>query len=429
MSLSVNTTLVTNLCTAIGYAHNAYIRVVGDNAHQTSPMYWLEQCKALVRGGNDLTTGIPTGSTVAVAAQGTPDNTVAITGGNVSVYGQTVAVSTAASYGTSATFSQTCTDGSALTLGQFYDCALAADHKGVLAVFRGAREDMTDTHERPVIPTGYVVLAMIRVKYQAGGTTVIQTADITPGVQLTSYSAPTNDPEARIFSDFDSGQQSLIGRKAVKGELGFAFTSLDNYIKTITASQGLGTNGQGLGLLAWAKSTHQTASPWDFPVGFMEFVRYIKNNKDASQRLATISFTGSGTATVTDLKKTVGFQDKLELVVTSVGGTGAAASTINVTTQTYGASSAIIWTATVPANQPNGTVINLASSGTAPLQDPLAGTAQLTAISGSTLLSSQPVGTYPPSTRLWTALVPTSPVTVVGGTSGDAFAVRNTGTL
>jgi len=428
MSLSVNTSLITSLCTAVGNSHNAYIRSVGDNAHATSPMYWLEQCKALVRGGNDLTTGIPTGSTVSVDAQGTPDNTVAITGGNVSVYGQTVAVATAASYGTSATFSQTCTDGSPLTSGQFYDCAVCADHKGVLAVFRGAREDMTDTHEQPVIPTGYVVLAKIRIRYGASGT-VIQNSDITNGTELTSYSAPSNDPEARIFSDFDAGQQALIGRKAVKAELGFALTSLDNYIKTITASQGLGTNGAGLSLAAWAKSTHQTASPWDFPVGFMEFYRYVKGGKDASQRLATIAFTGSGTATVTDLKKTIGFQDKLELIVTSVGGTGAAASTISVTTQTYGASTAIIWTATVPANTANGVVINLASSGTAPLQTPLAGTAQLTAISGSTLLASQPVGTYPPSTRLWTALVPTNPVTVVGGTSGDEFAVRNTGTL
>jgi hypothetical protein len=541
-TLSIDTTLLTNVCTWVGKAHNTYLAAVGDETHQSSPTYWVETVKSYVRGGNDVRTGMiatavtvpgaptlatatgstlgvgaykyqltfvvggetsggteasitttsgntnvnltaiplgPTGCTArgvyrtavggatgteklvayindntsttytdsladgslgaaiptsnlsgtpTVAAQGSPNNTVNITGGSVQINGIPVAVATNATYGSSTIFTQTCTDGSPLTAGQFYDAAICVDHKGTLAVFRGPREDIANSNLLPPVPTGYCILARARINYQAGAT-VIQSADLVAGPILTAFAGSTNDAAARIFADFDAGQTNLISRKAVKAELGFAMTSLDNYVKTITASQGLGTNGAGLSFLAWAKSTHQTTTPWDFPIGFEEFVRYLKNGKDASQRLGTIVFTGSGTATVTDLKKVLGLQDQLELVVVSAGGTGSAASTITVTTQSYLASSAVIWQATVPANSPNGTVIKLASSGTAALQTPLAGTSQQTAITASPVLSAQPAGTYVPSTRIWTALVPTSPVTVVGGTSGDSFAVRNTGVL
>lgn len=544
-TLNVDTTLLTNVCTWIGKAHNQYIAVVGDETDPNCPMYWLEQVKSYVRGGNDVRTGmvaasvavpgaptlatasgttlgvgvykyqitfvvggetsggteasitttsnntnvnltnIPLGpagctqrgvyrtavggatgteklvayiadnttttytdstadgslganipttnqsGTPSVAAQGSPTNTVNITGGTVQIDGVLYSAPTNAAYGSASIWTQTCTDGSPLLAGQFYDAYLCVDHKGAYAVFRGKREDITNTPFAPAIPVGYCPIAAVRVNYQAGGTTLIQTADISVplGFILTAWGAQTNDPAARIFADFDTGQSKMIGRTAVKGELGFALTSLDNYVKTITASQGLGTNGAGQTFLTWAKATHQTSTPWDFPVGFEEYVRYIRNGKDASQRLATITFTGSGTATVTDLKKTIGLQDQLELVVTSVGGTGSASSVISVTTQSYGAASAIVWQATVPANSPNGTVIQLASSGTAALQTPIKGTASRTRISQSPVLSSQPAGTFPPSTRLWTSLVPTNPVTVTGGTNGDAFAVRNTGVL
>ncbi len=425
MALTVDTTLLTNVCTWIGQAHNSYIRVVGTEHDQNSPFYWLEVVKSYSRGGNDLSTGITAGSAISVAQVG-PGNTVNVTGGACTINGASVTAATNATYGSATIFPQTCTDGSALVAGQFYDAALCCDHLGVLTVFRGPREDRLDTEARPAIPDGYCLLAMIRILYQAS-TSVIATANITLGQTLTAYAAQTNDPAARIFADFDAGQTQLISRKAVKNELGFALTSIDKYIQSITASQGLGTNGAGLTLLAWAKSTHQTASPFDFPAGFAEFVRVLRNGADHSQRLATISFTGASTATVVDLKKVLGLADKLELIVTSVAGTGAAISTITVTVQSYGATNAIIYTAIVPANSPNGTVVALNATGTAAIQTPISGTAARTAILASNVLSAQPAGTVP--LRIYTALVASSPVSVVGGTNGDIFAVRNTGVL
>lgn len=425
MPLTIDTTLLTNVCTWIGRAHNAYIRVVGNEGSQQSPFYWLEAVKSYTRGGNDLTTGITAGSAVAVAQVG-PGVTVNVTGGAVTILGAAVTAATNATFGSSTIWGQTCTDGSALLAGQFYDAALCCDHLGVLTVFRGPREDRLDTEARPDIPQGFCILAMIRILFNGGGTS-IATANITLGQTLTAYAAQTNDPGARIFADFDAGQTALISRKAVKNELGFALTSLDKYIQSITASQGLGTNGAGLTLLAWAKSTHQTASPFDFPVGFAEFVRILRNGSDHSQRLATIAFTGSGTATVVDLKKVLGLQDKLELVVTNVGNTGAAPSTITVTTQITGATTATVYTASVPAASPNGTVIALTTTGTAATQTPIPGTAALAVISGSNVLSAQPPGTV--ISRVYTSLVATNPISVTGGTSGDTFAVRNTGVL
>lgn len=425
MALTIDTTLLTNVTTWVGRAHNAYMRVVGTEAHQNGPFYWLEAVKSYARGGNDLRTGITAGSAIAVAQVG-PGVTVNVTGGLVTIEGTSVTVATNATYGSSTIFTQTCTDGSPLLAGQFYDAALCCDHLGALIVFRGPREDRVDTEVRPDVPHGHCILAMIRVRYSAT-TTSITTADITLGQTLTAYSAPANDPHARIFADFDAGQTNLISRKAVKAELGFALTSLDKYVQTITASQGLGTNGAGLTLLAWAKTTHQTATPFDFPDGFAEFVRVLKSGKDHSVRLATIAFTGSGTATVVDRKKILGLQDLLELVVTNVGNTGGAPSTITVTTQITGATTATVYTASVPANTPNGTVIALTTSGTASTQTPIAGSAALAAIAASNVLAAQPAGTV--ISRVYTSLVATNPITVTGGTSGDTFAVRNTGVL
>jgi hypothetical protein len=425
MALTIDTTLVTNVTTWIGRAHNSYIRVVGTEHDQNSPFYWLEAVKSYCRGGNDLSTGITSGSLVAVAQVG-PGITVNVTGGAVTINGAAVTAATNATFGSSTIWGQTCTDGSALVAGQFYDAALCCDHLGVLVTFRGPREDRLDTEARPVIPDGYCLLAMIRILFNGGGTS-IATANITLGQTLTAYAAQTTDPAARIFADFDAGQTALISRKAVKNELGFALTSLDKYIQTITASQGLGTNAAGLTLLAWAKSTHQTASPFDFPTGFAEFVRVLRNGADHSQRLATIAFTGSGTATVVDLKKVLGLQDKLELIATQVGNTGAAASTITVTVQVTGATTANVYTANVPAATPNGTVIALTTTGTAATQAPIPGTAALAAITGSNVLAAQPAGTV--VARIYTSLVASSPISVTGGTSGDTFAVRNTGVL
>jgi len=426
MPLTIDTTLLTNVCNWVGRAHNAYIQAVGDEANQESPFYWLEAVKSYVRGGNDLTTGIAAGSALTVAAQGSPNNTVNITGGNVVINGQTVAVATNATYGNATIFSQTCTDGSALAPGQFYDLALCADHLAALTVFRGPREDRDDTEIKPNIPKGCVLLAMIRVVYQAGAS-VITTANITAGQTLTAYAAQTTDPAARMFNDFDAGQTKLISRSAVKSELGFALTSLDKYVQTVTASQGLGANSAGITLMAWAKATHQTGTPFDFPTGFAEFVRILRNGRDHSQRLATISFTGSGTATVVDLKKVLGYQDSLELVNTTGVSTGASSSSITVTVQTTGATTAVVYSANVPANTLNGVVIPLVQTGTAAVQTPIKGTALTTAINASPVLNAQPAGTV--ILRKYTSLVPSSPISVTGGTSGDSFAVRNSGVL
>jgi hypothetical protein len=425
MALTVDTTLVTNVCTWVGRAHNAYIRVVGNEGNQNGPFYWLEAVKSYARGGNDLTTGITSGSLVAVAQVG-PGVTVNVTGGAVTILGAAVTCATNATYGSSTIWGQTCTDGSALIAGQFYDAALCCDHLGVLTVFRGPREDRLDTEQRPDIPQGYCLIAMIRILYNGSGTS-IATANITLGQTLTAYAAQTNDPAARIFGDFDAGQAALISRKAVKNELGFALTSLDKYIQSITASQGLGTNGAGLTLLAWAKATHQTATPFDFPAGFAEFIRVLRNGKDHSMRLATVAFTGSGTATVVDKKQILGLQDAFEVVVTNVGSTGAAASTIAVTVQSTGGTTATTYTANVPPSQPNGTVIAMASTGTAAIQNPIPGTAANAVLTGSNVLAAQPAGVV--TTRVYTSLVASSPIAVTGGTSGDAFAVRNTGVL
>jgi hypothetical protein len=243
---------------------------------------------------------------------------------------------------------------------------------------------------------------------------------------LTNYTGAANDAEARLFGDFDAGQTRLVSRAAVKNELGFALTSLDRYVKTVTASQGL-NGGEGWTLLQWARTTHQTTTPWDFPHGFPEFVRVIKASKDPSQRLGTVTFTGSGTATVTDLKAVLGVQDQFELVVVTAGGTGAAASTVNATFQTTGATTAQIYSASVPANSPNGTIIAMLAGGSAAIQTPIPGSAILAVQSASTVLAAQPSGTIP--LRIYTSLVPSSPVTVTGGTSLDKFAIRNAGTL
>src|SRR5258708_7600509 len=128
MALTVDTTLLTNVCTWIGRAHNAYIRLVGSEGDQEGPFYWLEAVKSSIRGGNDLSTGITSGSALAVAAQGSPNNTVNITGGLVTVSGASVTVASNATYGSASIFTQTATDGSALIAGQFYDLALCADH-------------------------------------------------------------------------------------------------------------------------------------------------------------------------------------------------------------------------------------------------------------------------------------------------------------
>lgn len=425
MSLSIDTAMLTAVTTFVGRAHNAYIRVVGNEGNQNGPFYWLEAVKSYARGGNDLTTGITAGSAVAVAQVG-PGITVNVTGGAVTVLGAAVTAATNATFGSTATWSQTCTDGSALVAGQFYDAALCCDILGALVVFRGPREDRLDTEQRPDIPQGYCLLAMIRILFNGGGTS-IATANITAGQLLTAYAAPTNDPAARIFADFDAGQTKLISRSAVKNELGFALSSIDKYVQTVTASQGLGTNAAGLSLLAWAKSTHQTVSPFDFPDGFAEFVRVLRNGKDHSQRLATIAFTGSGTATIVDKKKVLGLQDALELIVTNAGNTGAATSIITVTTQVTGATTATVFSASVPANTPNGTVIALVATSTTAIQTPIPGTAALAVLAASNVLSAQPAGTV--ATRVYTSLVATSPIAVTGGTSGDTFAVRNTGTL
>ena len=426
MTLAIDRDLLTNVCTFVGRAHNRYIRVVGSESEEDGPFYWLEAVKSYARGGNDLKTGIPTTSLLTVAAQGSPTFTVNITGGDVTISGTTVAVSTAATYGSAAIFSQTCTDGSALTAGQFYDAAVCTDHLNVKAVFRGPREDRIDTEVRPPVPSGFCVLATVRVRY-SGTTTVIQTADITAGHALTAYAAQTDDPGARIFADFDAGQSKLISRTAVKHELGFALTSLDKYVKTITAALGLGTGGLGYGLLTWAKATHETVSPWDFPAGFAEYVRVLKNGKDHSMRLATVAFTGSGTATVVDKLVVLGNQETFDLVMTGVGTTGPVSSTVSVTTQTTGATLAVKYSATVPAGTTNGTVIRMTASGTAALQLPVPGTATLAAISASNVLAAQPAGTV--TARVYTSLVASSPIAVTGGTSGDTFAIRNTGVL
>jgi|GEM_PF-6015818 len=425
MSIAVDTTLLTNVCTWVGRAHNEYMRVVGNEGHQSGPFYWLEAVKSYCRGGNDLTTGITSGSLVAVAQVG-PGITVNVTGGAVTIQGAAVTCATNATFGSTATWSQTCTDGSALLAGQFYDAALCCDILGALTVFRGPRQDRVDTEVRPNIPQGYCLIAMIRILFNGGGTS-IATANITLGQTLTAYAAQTNDPGARIFADFDAGQSNLISRKAVKNELGFALTSLDKYVQTCTASQGLGTNGAGLTLLAWAKSTHQTATPFDFPAGFAEYVRILRNGKDHSMRLATVAFTGSGTATVVDKKQILGLQDQLEVVVTNVGSTGAAASTIAVTVQSTGGTTSTTYTASIPPSQPNGTVIQMASSGTAATQSPIPGTQDLAVISGSPVMAAQPPGVI--ITRVYTSLVASSPVTVTGGTNADTFAIRNTGVL
>lgn len=427
MSLTVDTTLLTNVCNWIGQAHNAYIRVVGHEGDQNSPFYWLENVKSYCRGGNDLSTGLTIGSLVNVAQVG-PGNTVNVTGGAVTINGAAVTCATNATYGSATIFSQTATDGSPMIAGDFYDAALCCDHLGVLTVFRGPREDRDDTELGPSVPDGYCKLATLRVLYNAGGTQ-IATANITMSPVLTSYPAQTNDAAARIFADFDAGQTALISRKAVKAELGFGLTSIDKYIQAVTASQGLGTAGAGLTLLAWAKTTHQTVSPFDFPAGFAEFVRILRNGKDHSQRLATIAFTGSGTATVVDLKKVLGLQDTLELVVTAAGGCGAATSTITVTVQTYAASVATIYSATVPASAANGLVIPLVATGSAATQAPIKGTKTRARVAASNVLAAQPAGTVIAAARFYTALVPTNPITVTGGTNGDTFAVRNTGVL
>jgi hypothetical protein len=541
MPLTIDTTLMTNVCNWIGQAHNSYIRVIGHEGDQNSPFYWLEAVKSYTRGGNDLTTGlvpaainttpgvasvataagttlgvglyryqitfvaggetaggteftittttsntnvamtaIPTGAagttgrkiyrtqvggatgterllgTLAgnitttftdniadaaivaatvvptVSTAGTPtvtsnsNATVNITGGTVQINGQLVLCPTNATYGSTSIFSQTATDQALMVGGDFYDAALCVDHLGAFTVFRSFREDRDDMEVRPTIPDGWCVLAWIRINQ--AGTTSIATGDITVAQVLTAYGAQTNDPAARIFADFDAGQTALISRKAVKNELGFALTSLDKYVLSVTASQGLGTNGAGLSLLAWAKSTHQTATPFDFPVGFAEFIRVLRNGKDHSQRLATISFTGAGSATVTDLKKILGAQDLLELVCTSATSTGAAPSTVTVTIQSYSGTTATIYTANVPANTLNGTVIALAATGTTTIQTPIKGTRHRTRISNSNILSAQPVGTVH-NLRVYTHLVQSNPVTVTGGTSGDNFSVRNTGVL
>ena len=426
MPLTLSTTLLTNACTWVGNAHNAYIRLVGDEASQNSPFYWLEAVKSYIRGGNDLTTGITSGSAIAVAAQGSPNNTINITGGLITVNNQSVTVATNATYGSATIFTQNCTDGSALLAGQFYDVAVCADHLGALSVFRAQREERADSELRPDVPSGYCMLALVRINF-TGGASAINTADITLGQVLTASVGSPNDPEARMFNDFDTGQTKLISRSAVKTELGFAITSLDKYVKAITASQGLGVAGAGLSFLQWAKTTHQTVTPFDFPPGFSEYIRALRSGKDPSQRLATITFTGSGTATIVDLKKVLGFQDKFELVCTNAGVTGGAVSTITITAQSTGATTAIVYTATVPAATPNGTIINFVATGTAALQLPIKGAAVLTALSASVVLGSQPPGTV--LAKIYTALVVSSPITVSGGTNGDAFAVRNVGTL
>jgi hypothetical protein len=425
----LDTSLLTNLTTAIGRAHVAYIRAVGanredDDGNEVGPFYWLQLCKSLVRGGNDLQSGIISGSAIALAAQGSATFTVNLTGGNMLVNGQTVAVSTNATYGSSAIFSQTCTDGSALASGQFYYAALCCDHLGVLSVLRGPREDRPDApNSYPMIPSGLARIAWIKVNYSAS-TSVINTADITLGQTLTSYAAPANDAIARMFGDFDAGQTKMVSKSAVKSELGFALTSLNTYVKTATIADGLNSGAGYTDILSWAKSTHQTGSPWDFPAGFVTFVRALRGGKDPSQRLATISFTGSGTATVTDLKKVVGLQDKLELVVTSASATGAAASTIAVTVQVASLAIAQIYNASVPANTPNGTVIAMTAGSKTSTQTPIVGTAANTGVTNSNTLLTQSL-----SPTLYTALVPSSPVAVTGGTNADAFAVRNVGTL
>jgi len=425
MSIAVDTTLLTNVCTWVGRAHNEYMRVVGNEGHQSGPFYWLEAVKSYCRGGNDLITGITAGSAVAVAQVG-PGITVNVTGGNVTIQGAAVTCATNATFGSTATWSQTCTDGSALLAGQFYDAALCCDILGALTVFRGPRADRLDTEVRPNIPPGYCLIAMIRILFNGGGTS-IATANITLGQTLTAYAAQTTDPAARIFADFDAGQSNLISRKAVKNELGFALTSIDKYVQTCTASQGLGTNGQGLTLLAWAKTTHQTVTPFDFPAGFAEYVRILRNGKDHSMRLATVAFTGSGTATVVDKKVILGLQDAFEVVVTNAGSTGSAASTISVTVQSTGATTSVTYTANIPPSQPNGTVIPMASSGTAATQTPIPGTQDLAVISASNVLAAQPPGVI--ITRVYTSLVASSPVAVTGGTNADTFAIRNTGVL
>jgi len=425
MSIAVDTTLLTNVCTWVGRAHNEYMRVVGNEGHQSGPFYWLEAVKSYCRGGNDLITGINSGSAVNVAQVG-PGITVNVTGGAVTIQGAAVTCATNATFGSTATWSQTCTDGSALVAGQFYDAALCCDILGALTVFRGPRADRLDTEVRPNIPPGYCLIAMIRVLFNGGGTS-IATANITLGQTLTAYAAQTTDPAARIFADFDAGQSNLISRKAVKNELGFALTSIDKYVQTCTASQGLGTNGQGLTLLAWAKTTHQTVTPFDFPAGFAEYVRILRNGKDHSMRLATVAFTGSGTATVVDKKVVLGLQDGFEVVVTNAGSTGSAASTISITVQVTGATTSTTYTASIPPSQANGTVIQMASSGTAATQTPIPGTQDLAVISASNVLAAQPPGVI--ITRVYTSLVASSPVAVTGGTNADTFAIRNTGVL
>jgi len=425
MSIAVDTTLLTNVCTWVGRAHNEYMRVVGNEGHQSGPFYWLEAVKSYCRGGNDLITGINSGSAVNVAQVG-PGITVNVTGGAVTIQGAAVTCATNATFGSTATWSQTCTDGSALLAGQFYDAALCCDILGALTVFRGPRADRLDTEVRPNIPPGYCLIAMIRILFNGGGTS-IATANITLGQTLTAYAAQTTDPAARIFADFDAGQSNLISRKAVKNELGFALTSIDKYVQTCTASQGLGTNGQGLTLLAWAKTTHQTVTPFDFPAGFAEYVRILRNGKDHSMRLATVAFTGSGTATVVDKKVILGLQDGFEVVVTNAGSTGAAASTISITVQATGGTTATTYTASIPPSQANGTVIQMASSGTAATQTPIPGTQDLAVISASNVLAAQPPGVI--ITRVYTSLVASSPVAVTGGTNADTFAIRNTGVL
>lgn len=425
MALTLDTTLLTNVCYWVGRAHNSFVAAVGRESDTETPFWWVEMIKSFVRGGNDLQTGIASGSALAVAAQGTPNNTVNITGGNVVINGQTVAVATNATYGSSTIFTQTCTDLSPLTSGQFYDAALCADHLGALTVFRGDREDRTDSEAQPEVPHGYCVLAAIRVKYGASGT-VITNADITMGQTLTSFAAQTNDAAARLFNDFDTGQTRMISRSAVKAELGFGLTALDKYVKTVTASQGL-NGGAGYTLLQWAKTTHQTTTPWDFPAGFAEYVRVIKSNKDPSQRLATVTWTGSGTATVTDLKKVIGTQDQLEVVVVTAGGTGAAQSTLSMTVQSTGSTLSSVYSVTIPPFSPNGTILPMTVTGTAPLQLPVPGTAVLTVQNASTVYAAQPAGTI--DVRIYTSIVTTSPITVTGGSNLDKVAIRNAGTL
>lgn len=425
MPLTLDTTLLTNVTYWVGRAHNSFVSAIGRESEAETPFWWVEMIKSFVRGGNDLQTGIASGSLLAVAAQGSPNNTVNITGGNVIINGQTVAVASNAAYGSSTIFTQTCTDLSPLSAGQFYDAALCADHLGALAVFRGDREDRTDSDAYPEVPHGYCILATIRVRYNAGAT-VIANTDITMGQTLTAFSAQTNDAAARLFNDFDVGQTRMISRAAVKAELGYALTALDKYVKTVTASQGL-NSGAGYTLLQWAKTTHQTTTPWDFPAGFSEYIRVIKNNKDPSQRLATVTWTGSGTATVTDLKKVLGTQDQFEVVIVTAGGTGSAQSTLTFTAQTTGSTLASVYSVTIPPFSPNGTILSMTLTGTAPLQTPVPGTAVLTVQNASTVYAAQPTGTI--DVRLYTSIVPTSPITVTGGSTNDKVAIRNAGTL